>query len=124
MAEADYEVKKLQPNDRAQYSVFSIHRTCFLYGLYCCKPPLDYIHLTEIKQIDLFLLHIFPSLVVLLLVYSTGEFLFSASGSGTYCIETVNYECPPILGSVCRREVEFQRKAIMRNLVEQFNKKN
>lgn len=42
----------------------------------------------------------------------------------TYCIETVNYQCPPFMGSFCRREVEFQRKAIMKNLTLQFPRKN
>lgn len=42
-ATADFEVKKLHDNELGQYSVESNHRTCFLFGLYCCKyfiyPP-------------------------------------------------------------------------------------
>lgn len=57
-------------------------------------------------------------------VYSTGEFLFAEMGSDTYVVEIVNYQCPPFFGPVCRREVEFQRKAIMRNLAAQFDKNN
>lgn len=55
-------------------------------------------------------------------VYSTGEFLFTEMGTDTYVIEMVSYQCPPFFGPVCRREVEFQRKAIMRNLSAHFNK--
>jgi len=54
-------------------------------------------------------------------LYSTGEFRFSAAGEDTYCIETVQYQCPPFMGLFCRREVEFQRKAIMKNLSLQFS---
>ncbi|XP_031631761.1 uncharacterized protein LOC116346011 [Contarinia nasturtii] len=57
-------------------------------------------------------------------LYSTGEFLFVTRGSDTYVVETVNYQCPPFFGPVCRREVEFQRKAIMQNLSVHFNKLN
>lgn len=55
-------------------------------------------------------------------VYSTGDFLFYAMGPDTYCSETVTYQCPPFLGPVCRREVDYQRKMIMRNLLIRFNK--
>lgn len=55
-------------------------------------------------------------------MYSTGEFHFTASDADTHVAEIVNYQCPPMLGSVCRREVEYQRKAIMKNLIAHFNK--
>lgn len=35
--EADFVVRKLDANERGEYSVASEHRTCFLGGLYCCK---------------------------------------------------------------------------------------
>lgn len=59
----------------------------------------------------------------IILVYSHGEFVFAAVGKDTHCVETVQYQCPPFMGWLCRREVQFQRKAIMRNLTQQFSKK-
>lgn len=54
---------------------------------------------------------------------SKGNFQCQRSGlTDTYCIETVYYQCPPFLGTFCRREVEYQRKAIMQNLIYHFAK--
>lgn len=63
---------------------------------------------------------------ILFTVKAKGDFKCSNinGNSDTYCIETVNYQCPPFMGSFCRREVEFQRKAIMKNLTLQFLRKN
>ncbi|CAO1407568.1 unnamed protein product [Diamesa tonsa] len=58
-------------------------------------------------------------------VKSTGSFLFTEiNGKDTLCTETVNYQCPPFVGSFCRKEVEFQRKRIMFNLNHHFSKNN
>ncbi|XP_053676093.1 uncharacterized protein LOC128726315 [Anopheles nili] len=55
---------------------------------------------------------------------SKGAFKISRSNnSDTLCEETVEYQCPFFFGSFCRREVVFQRKAIMKNLVAHFQKK-
>lgn len=116
VAEADFEVKKLHQSDRAQYAVSSDHRTCFLAGLYCCK-----LHKNAL-QIKFHISHF--NCYASFSVYSTGEFLFSEMGSDTYVVEIVNYQCPPFFGPVCRREVEFQRKAIMQNLAAHFDKNN
>ncbi|XP_055913323.1 uncharacterized protein LOC129946963 [Eupeodes corollae] len=53
---------------------------------------------------------------------SESEFKFSALGKDTYCVEKVTFQCPPFLSSVCRRELEFQRKAVMNNLSIFFTK--
>lgn len=71
-----------------------------------------------IFEMKYFLIHF-----IVFAVYSTGEFLFAGMGADTYVIEMVSYQCPPFFGPVCRREVEFQRKAIMNNLSAHFNKK-
>ncbi|XP_019864799.1 uncharacterized protein LOC109594077 [Aethina tumida] len=72
------------------YLVHSIHSTCFLSGLFC----LD----------------------------SESNFKFSKNYStpGTLCEEEITYECPVILSSFCKREVEYQRNAIMKNLKRKF----
>lgn len=44
-------------------------------------------------------------------------------GLDTYVVEKVFYQCPPFIGPFCRREVEFQRKAIMYNLTAHFTHK-
>lgn len=41
---------------------------------------------------------------------------------GTVCEEIVRYECPPVFYYFCRREVAYQRDAIMNNLLEHFKK--
>lgn len=50
------------------------------------------------------------------IVNSKGTFQFVAAGPDTYCKETIFYQCPPFMGSICKSEVEYQRKAIMANL--------
>lgn len=55
-------------------------------------------------------------------VKSQGIFQFkSASVSDTNVRETIYYQCPPFMGMYCRREVEFQRNAIMANLSSQLS---
>ncbi|XP_055610464.1 uncharacterized protein LOC129757310 [Uranotaenia lowii] len=55
---------------------------------------------------------------------SMGEFKISyLNEQDTYCQETVQYQCPFLFGRFCRREVEFQRKAIMANLNKHFRQK-
>uniref|UniRef100_A0A182M202 Uncharacterized protein n=1 Tax=Anopheles culicifacies TaxID=139723 RepID=A0A182M202_9DIPT len=57
-------------------------------------------------------------------VNSKGEFKMSPiHKEDTYCEETVHYQCPFFFGRFCRREVEFQRQAIMENLKQQFKQK-
>lgn len=51
------------------------------------------------------------------------EFKFKSLGKDTYCSERIHYQCPPFLSSACRRELEYQRKAVMHNLTMIFNKK-
>ncbi|KAJ6641432.1 hypothetical protein Bhyg_06371 [Pseudolycoriella hygida] len=54
-------------------------------------------------------------------LYSRGEFRFTNhEGIHTRCVESIQYQCPPFFGQVCRKEVEFQRKAIVKNLTLQF----
>ncbi|XP_044270875.1 uncharacterized protein LOC123015286 [Tribolium madens] len=57
---------------------------------------------------------------------SEGEFKFSKNGAsnGALCEENVLYQCPAILAPFCRREVAFQRTAIMDNLKIYFRKKH
>uniref|UniRef100_U5ES57 Putative conserved secreted protein n=1 Tax=Corethrella appendiculata TaxID=1370023 RepID=U5ES57_9DIPT len=56
---------------------------------------------------------------------SKGEFRLSViNEKDTYCVETVFYQCPLFFGQFCKREVEFQRKAIFTNLAQQFKKNN
>ncbi|XP_050075629.1 uncharacterized protein LOC126563062 [Anopheles maculipalpis] len=62
-------------------------------------------------------------LMGLFCVNSKGEFKMSRIHlEDTYCEETVYYQCPFFFGRFCRREVEFQRTAIMENLKQQFKK--
>lgn len=74
-----------------KYFINSYHRTCMFNGLYC----LD----------------------------SESEFKFEKSNhtKGAVCTETVIYQCPAMVSSFCRREVEYQREAIMSNLKDKFN---
>ncbi|XP_055625103.1 uncharacterized protein LOC129767879 [Toxorhynchites rutilus septentrionalis] len=52
---------------------------------------------------------------------SKGEFKISTiNEEDTYCQETVLYQCPFLFGRFCRREVEYQRSAIMENLNRYF----
>ncbi|KAH8371240.1 hypothetical protein KR093_006708, partial [Drosophila rubida] len=49
-------------------------------------------------------------------LHSYSDFRFIARGDDTYAHEKIEYQCPPLLGSACRRELEFQRRAVMYNL--------
>ncbi|EDW19577.1 uncharacterized protein LOC6583433 [Drosophila mojavensis] len=53
---------------------------------------------------------------------SRSEFSFSSIGAGTYANEKIQYQCPPFLGTACRRELEFQRRAVMHNLTQIFKR--
>lgn len=54
---------------------------------------------------------------------SEGVFdLTESNTNDTYYIERVRYQCPPFFGSVCRREVEYQRLAILENLRMSFKR--
>ncbi|XP_063695806.1 uncharacterized protein LOC134827166 [Culicoides brevitarsis] len=88
-----FSVYKLPQEQGGEYVVDSTHKTCFFAGLYCLK--------------------------------ANGQFKFSNTHSlkDTQVVETVQYQCPPFIGSLCRREVEFQRKAIMDNLKLHFERK-
>ncbi|XP_017136054.1 uncharacterized protein LOC108151743 [Drosophila miranda] len=55
-------------------------------------------------------------------LHSLSEFSFSASNEDTLALERIQYQCPPLLGSVCRRELEYQRQAVMHNLTHIFSK--
>uniref|UniRef100_A0A1Q3F8U8 Uncharacterized protein n=1 Tax=Culex tarsalis TaxID=7177 RepID=A0A1Q3F8U8_CULTA len=55
---------------------------------------------------------------------SKGEFKISyLNEQDTFCQETVEYQCPFLFGRFCRREVEYQRVAIMQNLQKHFKAK-
>ncbi|XP_028140982.2 uncharacterized protein LOC114335027 [Diabrotica virgifera virgifera] len=73
------------------YYINSLHSTCLFQGLYCLNAE--------------------------------SEFKFSHNNrtKGTTCEETVKYECPRILSFFCRREVIYQRNAIMSNLLKKFS---
>ncbi|XP_017863227.1 PREDICTED: uncharacterized protein LOC108613932 [Drosophila arizonae] len=55
-------------------------------------------------------------------LHSRSEFSFSSIGAGTYANEKIQYQCPPFLGTACRRELEFQRRAVMHNLTQIFKR--
>jgi hypothetical protein len=58
-------------------------------------------------------------------VKSIGEFQFiGIDQQDTKVIEKVKYQCPPLMGRFCRREVEYQRKQIMGNLAFHFKNYN
>ncbi|CAD7002565.1 uncharacterized protein LOC101460672 [Ceratitis capitata] len=56
-------------------------------------------------------------------LHSFSVFKCTAAGEDTYCSERVQYQCPPFLENACRREVEFQRRAVMHNLTTIFSKR-
>ncbi|XP_066148295.1 uncharacterized protein [Euwallacea fornicatus] len=74
------------------YVIQSVHKTCLFLGTYCLE--------------------------------SESEFKFSRSNlaNGSICQENVEYECPAFLSAFCKREVRFQREAIMTNLQRKFLK--
>lgn len=51
VADADFEVKKLDQSKNGEYLVASTHRTCFAAGLYCCKCLMNKV-LLQINQLD------------------------------------------------------------------------
>lgn len=53
-------------------------------------------------------------------VKSMGEFQVTDLNQDALCVETVKYQCPPFMGTFCRKEVEYQRKKIMYNLSYHF----
>ncbi|XP_014216910.1 uncharacterized protein LOC106645534 [Copidosoma floridanum] len=55
---------------------------------------------------------------------SYSEFIFVPEGKSTKCIEKIDYECPLIFSSICRKEVTFQRQEIMKNLQSHFSTVN
>ncbi|XP_023301647.2 uncharacterized protein LOC111683776 [Lucilia cuprina] len=56
-------------------------------------------------------------------LHAESEFNFAAQAGNTYCSEKIRYECPPFLSLACKRELEYQRKAVMHNLTIIFSKK-
>lgn len=55
-------------------------------------------------------------------VKSNGLFeITDLNNQDTLVSETIKYQCPPFLGSFCRKEVEFQRKKIMYNIAYHFS---
>lgn len=52
---------------------------------------------------------------------SESEFVFTSQEKGTFCEEIITYECPVIFSLFCKREVAFQRKAIINNLKSTFS---
>ncbi|XP_046385686.1 uncharacterized protein LOC124155699 [Ischnura elegans] len=53
---------------------------------------------------------------------SNSEFRFARENNKTRCTESVDYECPFLLTSFCKKEVTFQRSAIMENLKNYYLK--
>ncbi|XP_016935611.4 uncharacterized protein [Drosophila suzukii] len=53
---------------------------------------------------------------------SLSEFTFRKSNDDTHAQENIKFQCPPLLVSMCRRELEFQRQAVMHNLTIIFGK--
>lgn len=54
-------------------------------------------------------------------VKSTSEFRFEKHGDDTKCTETVQYQCPVLFNSLCSKEVEQQRRDIMKRLKISFS---
>lgn len=79
-ATADFEVKKLHGHALGQYSVESTHRTCFLFGLYCCK----YMHYLEKISISQIYIHGF-----IIFVCFSVSFIFQ-------CIQRGNFSLKPM----------------------------
>lgn len=57
-------------------------------------------------------------------VHAVSEAHFIAKDEDTYCSEKIHYECPPFLGAACKRELEYQRKAVKHNLTVIFSRKH
>ncbi|KAH8314655.1 hypothetical protein KR074_006497, partial [Drosophila pseudoananassae] len=110
---AKYVVTKTLPGvTPVGYGIHSTHETCFFSGFYCCR---------------FFRLKVnFLTLIIFLefLVRSISEFSFRNSNGNTFAQEKIQYQCPPLLASMCRRELEFQRQAVMYNLTHIFSKQS
>ncbi|KAJ3629355.1 hypothetical protein MTP99_013751 [Tenebrio molitor] len=72
------------------YFINSVHKTCLFFGFFCLDSESEF------------------------------KFMRSNSSRGSVCEESVMYQCPALLSSFCRREVIFQRDAIMKNLKLHF----
>ncbi|KAH8239958.1 hypothetical protein KR032_009823, partial [Drosophila birchii] len=111
-ARANYVVTKTMPGvTPVAYAIQSTHETCFFSGFYCCE-------LERTKYIK-------PNLITILSIFvvqSHSDFIFKNSNGDTYAQENIQYQCPPLLGNMCRRELEFQRQAVMHNLTHIFSK--
>ncbi|EDW78909.1 uncharacterized protein Dwil_GK11439 [Drosophila willistoni] len=57
-------------------------------------------------------------------LHTLSEFRFSGVKKDTYAHERIKYQCPPLLSSMCRRELEYQRQAVIHNLTHIFNKQS
>ncbi|RZC40008.1 uncharacterized protein BDFB_003199 [Asbolus verrucosus] len=77
----------------AVYFISSVHKTCLIFGLFCLDSESEF------------------------------KFTHGNTSKGSLCEENVVYQCPAFLSSFCRREVVFQRRAIMKNLKKHFLKK-
>ncbi|KAJ8972983.1 hypothetical protein NQ317_019014 [Molorchus minor] len=75
------------------YYINSTHKTCLFFGFYCLDSQSEF------------------------------KFTHSNTSNGAVCEESVSYQCPAFLSAFCKREVIFQRKAIMSNLNKKFTVK-
>ncbi|GLV44782.1 uncharacterized protein CBL_14647 [Carabus blaptoides fortunei] len=80
------------------YFINSTHTTCFFTGMICLNSNSEF-KFSLLKNINV------------------------RAAPHTLCEETVNYQCPPLLYLFCKREVVYQRHAIMNNLQVQFAQK-
>lgn len=128
-----FSVRRLPIEEGGEYVVESLHKTCFFTGFYCCKYQSFHIYHFLLHQSSRIVTlnkksrarDFFPFLLffIFFLVKSIGEFKFSPVNiKDTMVQESVQYQCPPFMGSFCRREVEYQRKTIMDNLKKHFEK--
>lgn len=109
-ATGSYHVKKAIKNMKQIYLVESTHKTCF-FAFYCGEITFGF---------DFLVIH--STCLFLISVKSIGEFqITDINSQDTLCVESVKYQCPPFLGSFCRKEVEYQRKKIMYNLTYHFS---
>ncbi|ERL88221.1 uncharacterized protein LOC109544903 isoform X1 [Dendroctonus ponderosae] len=84
---------QVRTNDEKDvYFIHSNHRTCLFMGLYCLDSESEF------------------------------KFFQPKQFSGATCEETVFYQCPMFLSYFCKREVAFQRNAIMSNLKKKLAK--
>ncbi|KAL3285092.1 hypothetical protein HHI36_019216 [Cryptolaemus montrouzieri] len=67
-------------------------------------------------------LHVTCLLSNFLCLSSESEFIFTHmnKSAGTVCEENIHYQCPSIFSKFCKREVRYQRDAIMKNLKNKF----